>query len=143
MLCSECYILEIAMLTLTQTIRLVLLSLALWAAATLYIRFLPAALTDSLQGNLGFATTLPVAWFSVWLVKISGRLTASELIPGVAVVGAVAMMIDGAALRWQHQLYGSDETAVRLGAAWLLWGYGVSLAAALAMAARARRLETR
>jgi hypothetical protein len=135
--------LEIVMLTLTQTIRLLLLSLALWVAAALYIRFLPAAFTDPLQGNLGFATTLPVAWLSVWLVKIFGRLSASALIPGVAVVGAVAMMIDGAALRWQHQLYGSDETAVRLGAAWLLWGYGVSLAAALVMAARARRRETR
>ena len=85
---------------MTQTIRLVLLSLALWIAATLYIRFLPSALTDPLQGNLGFVTTLPAAWLSVWLVKICGKLTAGQLMPGVAVVGAVAMMIDGAALRW-------------------------------------------
>ena len=119
-----------------QTIRLVLLSLALWLAATLYIRFLPNALTDPLRGNLGFLTTLPMAWLSVWLVKICGRLTVDQLIPGVAVVGAVAMMIDGAALRWTHQIYGSNETAVRLGAAWLLWGYGVSLAVALGWAVK-------
>lgn len=129
--------------TLTQTIRLVLLSLTLWVAATLYIRLLPDALTDPLQGNLGFATTLPMAWLSVWLVKKCGRLSTDQLISGVAVVGAVAMMIDGAALRWQHQIYGPDGTAVRLGAAWLLWGYGVSLAVALVMAVRARRREPR
>jgi len=124
---------------MTQTIRLVLLSLALWIAATLYIRFLPSALTDPLQGNLGFVTTLPAAWLSVWLVKICGKLTAGQLMPGVAVVGAVAMMIDGAALRWLHGLYGSDESTVRLGAAWLLWGYGISLAVALLMTRRETR----
>lgn len=128
------------MLTMTQTIRLVLLSLALWIAATLYIRFLPGALTDPLQGNLGFATTLPAAWLSVWLVKICGKLTAGQLMPGVAVVGAVALMIDGAALRWLHGLYGSDESTVRLGAAWLLWGYGISLAVALLMTRRETRI---
>jgi len=45
---------------------------------------------------------------------------------GVAVVGVVAMMLDGAALRWFPGLYGFDEKTLRLGAAWLL--YGASLA---------------
>ena len=123
--------------TLSQMVRLIALSLVLWVAATLYIRLMPEALTDPLQGNLGFVTTLPAAWLSVWLVGRCGRLSAGQLMPGIAVVGAVAMMIDGAALRWAHGLYGVDEIAVRLGAAWLLWGYGVSLAVALAMARRA------
>ena len=122
--------------TLPQTVRLVLLSLALWIAATLYIRFMPQALTDPLQGNIGFLTTPLAGWLSVWLIRVCGKLSAEQLIPGVAVVGAVAMMIDGAALRWAHEVYGSDETTVRLGAAWLLWGYGVSLAIALFKAAR-------
>jgi hypothetical protein len=125
--------------TPTQTIRLMLLSLALWIAATLYIRFLPDALTDPLRGDLGFATTLPAAWLSVWLVKRCGGLAAGQLMAGVGVVGAMAMMIDGAALRWFPGLYGSEETVLRLGAAWLLWGYGVSLAVALGMTWRMRR----
>jgi hypothetical protein len=128
--------------SLIQTIRLVLLSLALWVAATLYIRFLPEALVDPLRGGLGFVATIPAAWLSIWLVKVCGRLTPEQLMPGVAVVGAIAMMIDGVALRWADGLYGTDETAVRLGAAWLLWGYGISLMVALIVVAGARRADT-
>ncbi len=125
--------------TRSQTVRLVLLSLALWVVATAYIRFAPGAFSDPLQGNIGFLTTLPMAWASVWLIQRFARLTTDQLMQGVSVVGAVAMMIDGAALRWMHGLYGADETIVRLGAAWLLWGYGVSLGVALVMASRQRR----
>ncbi len=59
------------------------------------------------------------------------------------VVGALAMMIDGVALRWFPGVYGSDPVVLRLGAAWLLWGYGVSLGIAVIMAARqvTRRLR--
>lgn len=46
------------------------------------------------------------------------------------------MMIEGLVIRWAPGVYGPDETIVRLGSAWLLWGYGVSLAVALTFAAR-------
>jgi hypothetical protein len=49
------------------------------------------------------------------------------------------MMLDGFVLRWLPATYGSSEIALRVGAAWLLWGYGVSLAIALLMASRPRR----
>lgn len=126
------------MLDRMQIVRLVALSLALWVLATLYIRLLPGALISPVRGAIGFVTTLPVAWLSVWLTKAAGRLAPDQLLAGVAVVGAVAMMIDGAALRWFSGVYGSEPLAVRLGAAWLLWGYGVSLAVALVMATRAQ-----
>ena len=121
------------MLSKVQITRLLALSVALWIAATLYIRLLPNALINPFQGSIGFITTFPVAWLSVWLIKVVGRLSAGELLFGVAVVGASAMMIDGAALRWFPSVYGVDPVALRLGAAWLLWGYGMSLAVALAM----------
>ncbi|CAN7474897.1 hypothetical protein LJR225_003262 [Phenylobacterium sp. LjRoot225] len=127
------------MLRTNQIAVLVGLSLALWILATLYIRFLPDAFVDPFQGNLGFAASVPMAWLSVWLVRRAGRLEAAELVPGVAIVGAVAMMIDGAALRWSPGVYGDDPLAVRLGAAWLLWGYGLSLGLAYLMVARSLR----
>lgn len=126
------------MLRHQQILRLVGLSLALWMAATLYIRLLPSALLDPVQGFIGFATSLPMAWLSVWLVGRVGALEREEIPLGVAVVGTVAMMIDGVALRWRPDLYGVDPLAVRLGAAWLLWGYGLSLGAAYLMAAPRR-----
>lgn len=122
--------------SLSQMIRLTLLSLALWIVATLYIRLQGQALADPLQGAIGFLTAPIGGWLSVRLAKACGRLAADQLLPGVALVGAVAMMIDGVALRWLPDIYGSEETVVRLGAAWLLWGYGVALAIALLMARR-------
>jgi hypothetical protein len=116
-----------------QFLRLSLLSLALWVLATAYIHAWPAAFRDPVMGAVGFVTSLPMAWLSVWLVK---RIAGPHLLAGVALVGAVAMMIDGAALRFLPQVYGDSETVLRLGAAWLLWGYGVSLGIALLWAQR-------
>ena len=52
------------------------------------------------------------------------------------VVLADAMLIDGIALRWFHTIYTTDERTSRLGAAWLLWGYGISGWIALLFASR-------
>lgn len=119
-----------------QLFRLTLLSGALWIVATLYIRLFPHAFTDGALGTVGFLAAVPVGWLSVRLVRWVGGLGPDQLIAGVAWVGAVAMMIDGAALRWFASAYGDQALAVRLGAAWLLWGYGVALAVALATSAR-------
>ena len=124
------------MLSGMQIARLLALSFGLWVVATLYIHLLPNALISPVRGSIGFITTLPVAWLSIWLTRVCGGLRPGQLLAGVAVVGAAAMMIDGLALRWFSAVYGSDPLAVRLGAAWLLWGYGVSLAIALVMAWR-------
>ena len=121
------------MFTVTRTIRLCLLSLTLWLIATAYIRWMPGAFTDPVMGSLGFVTTFPMAWASVWLIR---RIAPDQLLAGVSLVGAVAMMIDGAALRFFPGVYGADALPLRLGAAWLLWGYGVSLAIALIWAWR-------
>lgn len=122
------------MLSARQIAILILVSLAMWIAATAYIRLLPAALLDPLMGGLSFVTTLGVGWLSVVLIRAAAGLSREQLLGGVALVGAVAMMIDGLVLRWAPAIYGADETVVRLGAAWLLWGYGVSLGIALLMA---------
>ncbi|WP_197421651.1 DUF5367 family protein [Sphingobium sp. CCH11-B1] len=94
---------------------------------------------DPVMGGLSFLTTFMFAWLSIVIIRAIAGLTADQLIAGVSVVGTVAMMIDGAVLHWWPAIYGKSETVVRLGAAWLLWGYGVSLGIALLMARRARR----
>ena len=127
--------------TASQTLRLTILSVALWIAATAYIRLWPAALTDPVTGPLGFVTTFPMAWLSVWLVLKLGGLAPRDLPTGAAIVGGLAMMIDGAALRFAPAVYGNNETVLRLGAAWLLWGYGVSFAIALFWARRSAMVE--
>jgi hypothetical protein len=123
------------MLTGLQIARLAVLSVVFWVAATLYIGLVPGAFSGSVRGVIAFATTLPVAWLSVLLTRRVGRLAPAQLLSGVALVGALAMMIDGVVLRWLPSVYGSDTEVLRAGAAWLLWGYGVSLAVALGLSA--------
>ena len=127
---------EAKLLTGSQISRLVGWSLLLWAVAAAAIRFLPGLFTDPVQGGLSFVTTVPVAWLSVVLTRRIGSLDRDRLLAGVGLVGAVAMMVDGLVLRWAPSIYGAQDTTVRLGAAWLLWGYGISLLIALVISAR-------
>ena len=127
------------MLRPAQIVRLLCLSVLLWTLATAYIRLWPAAFTDPGLGRLGFATTLPIGWLSIWLVRRVGGLDMSQLLAGVSLLGAAAMMVDGIALRFWPGVYGNDAALLRLGAAWLLWGYGVSLAIALLWSAMTER----
>lgn len=131
------------MLSKAQLAILVLFSAVLWVAATAYIRFYPAAFIDPMHGVISFITALPAGWLSVYLTKLVARLEPGQLLPGIAVVGATAMMIDGLVLHFAPATYGGDDTVVRFGAAWLLWGYGVSLGIAVIMAAPAAALHFR
>jgi hypothetical protein len=130
------------MLRKSQIVALVLLGIALWALVTLNIRLRPEHLTDPVKGLIPFITAPMGGWLSVWLCKIVGRLSPDQLLPGVSVVGAVAMMMDGAALKWFSSVYGFDERTLRLGAAGLLWGYGVAFAWAVIWTSWSRRKLT-
>jgi hypothetical protein len=127
------------MLRKTQIYLLVSLGIALWILVTLNIRLRPDSLLDPIKGLIPFLAAPLGGWLSVWLCKFVGKLSTDQLLPGVALVGAVAMMMDGAALKWFSSIYGFDEKTLRLGAAGLLWGYGVAFAVAVIWAARSQR----
>jgi hypothetical protein len=127
------------MLRKTQIYLLVSLGIALWILVTLNIRLRPDSLLDPIKGLIPFLAAPLGGWLSVWLCKFVGKLSTGQLLPGVALVGAVAMMMDGAALKWFSSVYGFDEKTLRLGAAGLLWGYGVAFAVAVIWAARSQR----
>ena len=127
------------MLGRTQIGRLVALGAVLWFLVALYIRFRPGAFQEPVSTAILFVTAPITGWLSVLLCRSVGRLSANQLLPGVALVGAVAMMLDGVALRWFSGIYGFDERALHLGAAWLLWGYGVAFAVVLVWQGWSRR----
>jgi hypothetical protein len=118
------------------------LGVVLWIAVAIDIRLRPDVLLDPLLGSIFFLAAPLAGWLSVWLCKVVGRLSPDQLVPGVAVVGAVAMMMDGAALQWFSGIYGFDDKALRLDAAWLLWGYGVAFAVAFLWTAWSRRMAS-
>lgn len=126
------------MLRKNQVWPLIVLGIAFWALVMLNIRLRPRAVLDPVQGLVPFIAAPLLGWLSVWLCQRIARLSAEQLLPGVALAGAVAMMIDGLVLKWWSGLYGMDEQMLRVAAAGLLWGYGVALAVALLWALRLR-----
>jgi hypothetical protein len=126
------------MLRKTQISLLVLLAIALWILVTLNIRLRPDSLLGPIRGSIPFVAAPLGGWLSVWLCKLVGRLSTQQLLPGVALVGSVAMMMDGVALKWFSSVYGFDEKILRVAAAGLLWGYGVALAVAIIWVARSQ-----
>jgi hypothetical protein len=129
----------LSMLSSKQIYLLVSLGIALWALVTVNIRLRPDSILDPIHGLIPFVIAPLGGWLSVWLCKVVGRLSTNQLLPGTAVAGAVAMMMDGAALKWFSGVYGFDEKLLRLAAAGLLWGYGVALAVAVIWVARSQR----
>jgi hypothetical protein len=122
------------MLKASQIAILAVLAAAFEIVTALYIRWFPATFTDPLLGALAFAAAVPVGWLSVRLLQRAARLSPEQLLAGVCLVGALAMIADGVVLHWVPGLYGHDDTVLRFASAWLLWGYGVSIAIALSFA---------
>jgi len=124
-----------------QVLALSFLGVALWAMVTYRIHAHPERLLDGTRTLFGFLTAPLGGVVSVWLCKVVGRLNRQQLLTGVSVVGAVAMMLDGVVLGWFPNMYGMNEKALRLGAAGLLWGYGVAFGVAVIWIGLAQPIE--
>ena len=112
---------------------LVGIGIGFWLADAAWIRLLPIFVVSPIWGDVGFLLSVPVAWVCVRLVLRVAGLAASQLVAGTALMVVVAALIHAVAFRWAPDLYGNDHTG-RLGAAWLLWLYGLLVAFALLMA---------
>ncbi len=121
------------MLDRRQTLILFGIGVGFWLADAAWIRLLPVFVVSPVWGDVGFLLSIPAAWVCVRLVLRMAELAAGQLVAGTALVVVVATLIHALAFRWVPELYGNDHTG-RLGAAWLLWIYGLLVAFALLMA---------
>ena len=121
------------MLDRRQVVVLVGTGMGFWLADAAWIRLLPIFVVSPVWGDVGFLLSVPVAWVCVRVVLRLAGLAAGQLVAGTAVMVVVAALIHAVAFRWVPDLYGDDHTG-RLGAAWLLWIYGLLVAFALLMA---------
>ena len=112
------------------------LGLLFWIGAAAWIRCFPQWLEDPFYCAMLFLVSVPACWLCILAARRLARLSRDQLVAGTAVVVAVATLIDAAALRWTPGVYAGGDLVRRLGAAWLLWGYGVSLGIALLMQRR-------
>jgi hypothetical protein len=117
-----------------QLVVLIAFGLAFWVVAALFIRLAPFGLFGRGPGTiLLFAVTVPLAWFSVEVARRVAALSSEQLLPGLAIASAAAMLCDGIGLIW-WSIYGAGDRLP--GAAWILWGVGLILFAAFFSARR-------
>lgn len=125
------------MLRKSQIAVLTLLAIMMWAGVTYQIKHHPHP--SETREWMRFLMAPVCGVISVWLCKVVGRLSNEQLLAGTALVGGIAMMLDGFVLRWFHGLYGFDEQTLRVAAAGLLWGYGVAYLVAIVWINLARK----
>ena len=116
-----------------RTLSLILLGAVLWLLAAVFIRLtLPFGLFSGGAATLGlFALTAVSA-----PILLSGvhRLTAGGGGPRVqtaAVLCLVGVLLDALAMIWAPEIYAANPARLVGGAAWLLFGVGALLTAAL------------
>jgi hypothetical protein len=115
-------------LTDQQIVKLITFGLVFWLVAALFIRWAPLDLfAGGASTMLLFAVTIPAAWLSVQLAKRLVTLASGQLLTGVGIASAAAMLCDGVGLVW-WSVYGEGNRLP--GAAWILWGVGCILFAA-------------
>ena len=124
------------MLRLREIVVCSAIAVIFWVLATLVVHFCPGSITGPVGGTLAFATSIPVGWLCVRLIRRAAALQSCQIAAACLLVVAITTCIDGAALRFLPHVYAGDERTCRLAAAWLLWGYGVSGFAALVMGGR-------
>ena len=123
-----------------QIVVVCIMGLAFWWVGALSVRFLsPLGFFGPTSSVLAFAAAYPVGWFGVWVIARLARLHPAQVVPGIALGTIVATSCDGVALTWVPWLYGSEPSAIVLGAGWILWGAAAFFAAAFFEAHRMAR----
>lgn len=118
--------------TFGQYVKLVCIGIAYWFAAAVTVKLGgPMGWFGPLANLLQFVAAFPVAWAGVWLaVKLAG-LRADQVVPAIVVGTCAATACDGLGLTWARWLYGSDDSVIVFGAAWILWGVCAFFCAAI------------
>ncbi len=102
-----------------------------WAGFALLIRLLPMVLDTGIWNAILFVLTIPVGWLLVSFTQRLGGLSPDQVVPGVMLFFAVALLFDGVALTWFPDLYGETAVQVRAGAGFIIWGAALTFIAAL------------
>lgn len=116
-------------LTLGKTLALVAIGLILWFVAAIILRTI--APMGALEGTARAVTyafvilgTLPCVILTRQLVQ----LRHNQVVIGIAVATATALLVDGVVVAWFPFVYSAEIRHVANCAAAILWGAGVALA---------------
>lgn len=118
----------------SQTIVLVGIGIALWFLAAVILHLVaPMGAIEGASRAVTYALIIPGTLPFVWLTRILAKLRRDQIVVGVAVVTAAALLIDGVVVAWFPVVYGGALPQVTNCAAAILWGAGVGLLLAFMM----------
>jgi hypothetical protein len=80
-----------------------------------------------------YVAAIPGCWFTARGVQLALGLRPEQVLPAITLGSAAATMLDGTAMIWARELYGTSAEMVQPGAAWILWAAGWTFAGAYAL----------
>lgn len=119
-------------LTSGQVLTLAITGAVLWFLAAILLRTIgPMGAFEGGNRVLLYALTIPGTLPFVWTTQRLAKLASNQVATGIAIVTAIALLLDGVAVAWFPELYGGDLPQVTNSAAAILWGAGVGIVLAL------------
>lgn len=110
-----------------QIVRSAIIGVVLWFVFLWVVRWIPWAFDGGVRSALLFVVTIPGAWLLVKVVAWAAALEPATLFEGVVVATVAAMFVDGLVFTFVSHWYGTSETHVRFGAAFILWGAAMGI----------------
>jgi hypothetical protein len=127
-------------LTNGQTLILVVIGAALWFLAAVILRIIaPMGALEGATRGLTYALVIPGTLPFVALTRILAGLRHDQMVTGIAVVTATALLIDGIVVAWFPVVYGGALPQVTNSEAAILWGAGVGLVLAFILNKKAEQ----
>ncbi len=121
-------------LTAMQISILAVYGAVLWLLAAVIVRTIgPMGALDGISGIIVYALVIPGTVPAILAARPLAKLRGDQIIAGIAVVTATALLLDGIAHIWFPAIYGTDAALIIKGAAAIFWGAGVGLVLALMM----------
>lgn len=118
---------------------LIAIGIVLWFLAALLLRALvPVEAFEGGWAVLSYALVVPGTVPFVYGIRRLAGLAGHEVAGGVTVATASALLMDGLAVRWFPDLYGTTAADVATAAGAVLWGAGVALVLGLMMGRQGR-----
>ena len=106
---------------------LILIGIALWFVAAMLLRQVaPLGVFDGWARALLYALIVPGTWPFVLLTRRLVRLGKAQIVPGIALVTAAALMADSVVFAWFPWIYGAAQFHRDCAAA-VFWGASAGL----------------
>jgi hypothetical protein len=107
---------------------------ALWIGAAFLVRTIgPMGAFSGWGLAISFAAVIPAIVPAVLLTRSVVGEFRDQLVLSVAIITAIACLLDGLTLAFFPQVYGADAKSFAAIAGFLLWGGGVGLVLAIVM----------